>query len=184
MITKEIPAVVRKAKGKGPVRRMRAEGKTPGVVYRDGQQALLLEFETSVLFLELLSIQGKNAIITLKFDDGTSKDTLVKEIQSHPVKDTLYHTDFLEIDLDKPGHFTVPITFSGKAKGVDLGGLLVTAHAEVVLQGVPLSIPDECVIDVAEMAIGDSIKAGFITLPQGVSLVTDPDTVCVSVVAP
>ncbi|THB73995.1 MAG: 50S ribosomal protein L25 [Desulfobulbaceae bacterium] len=184
MITKEIPAVVRSTKGKGPVRRMRAEGKTPGVVYSGGQEALPLEFETSVLFTELLSIQGRNAVITLKLDDGTTKNALVKEIQSHPVKDTLYHTDFLEIDIEKPATFNVPISFSGKAKGVDLGGLLTTAKNEVILQGVPLSIPDECVIDVSDMAIGDAIKAGSIDLPEGVSLITDPETVCVSVLAP
>ena len=73
MITKQIATSVREVFGKGPVRRLRAEGKTPGVVYSGGNEAVALEFETKILFQELLDIQGRNAVITLKIDDGSEK---------------------------------------------------------------------------------------------------------------
>ena len=73
MISKEMTAAVRGSFGKGSMRRMRAAGKTPGVVYCDGKEALPLEFETKVLFNELVSIQGRNAVITLKIDNGSER---------------------------------------------------------------------------------------------------------------
>jgi large subunit ribosomal protein L25 len=184
MITKEISTSVRNAFGKGSMRRMRNQGKTPGVVYRGGKEALPLEFETKVLHQQLLDIQGRNAVITLKIDDGTEKNVLVKEIQTDPLRDLLYHADFLEIDLEKPAKFNVPLSFSGKAKGEEFGGLKQIEQRSIVLEGRPLSIPDSCAINIANLAIGDKITAGQIGLPDGVSLISNPDMVCISVIAP
>jgi len=184
MITKEITASVREAFGKGPMRRMRAEGKTPGVVYSGGAEALALEFETKVLFRELLDIQGRNAVINLKINNGGKKSVLVKEIQTDPVKDTLYHADFLEIDLQKSSTFTVPVTYVGKAKGEDMGGFKQISKTSIELEGKPLDIPDSCTIDVSGLAIGDKITAAQIEIPEGVALISKPEMVCVSVIAP
>lgn len=181
MITKEIPVAVRNTFGKGSMRQLRMVGKTPGIVYKGGADALPLEFETKVLFQELLNLQGRSAVITLKIDNGTEKNVVVKEVQTDPVKDTLCHVDFLEIDIDKPAEFMVSINFTGRAKGVDLGGFLDIVKAGVVLEGLPLSIPDECVVDVSALDIGEKITVGSITIPKGVTLVTPPDTVCVAV---
>ena len=184
MITKEIVTSVRSSFGKGPMRRMRAEGKTPGVVYSGGKEALALEFETKVLHQELLDIQGRNAVITLKIDNGSEKKVLVKEIQTDPVKDTLYHADFLEIDIDKTVRFEVPLVYSGKAKGENLGGVKQIEKTSIVLEGKPLDIPDNCPINVSALGIGGKICAGEISLPAGVALLSDPEMVCVSVTAP
>ncbi len=184
MITKEIATSVRDSFGKGPMRRMRAEGKTPGVVYSGGNKALPLEFETKVLYQELLDIQGRNAIITLKIDDGSEKKVLVKEIQTDPVKDTLYHADFLEIDIDRSARFEVPLIYSGKAKGENLGGVKQIEKTSIVMEGKPLDIPDNCQVNIAGLGIGGKICAGEIALPAGVTLLSDPDMVCVSVTAP
>lgn len=184
MITKEITAAVRESFGKGSMRRMRAVGKTPGIVYSEGKEALPLEFETKILFNELINIQGRNAVITLKIDNGSEKNAIVKEIQTDPVKDSLYHADFLEIDLNKPAKFIVPIRYTGKAKGIDLGGILEISLRELELVGQPLIIPDECVVEISGMAIGASIKAGEIPLPDGVSLVSNAEKVCVEINRP
>lgn len=184
MITKEITTSVREVFGKGPMRRMRAEGKTPGVVYSGGDEALALEFDTKVLFQELLDIQGRNAVIYLKIDNGTEKNVLVKEIQTDPVKDTLSHADFLEIDLQKSARFTVPISYTGKAKGEDFGGIKHIEKTSIVMEGKPLDIPDECQINISGLAIGDKINAGQVELPDNVTLISDAEMVCVSVLAP
>ncbi len=184
MITKEIPSAVRDCFGKGAMRRLRAAGKTPGVLYGAGAQALALEFETKVLFSELIDLQRRNAVITLKIDNGTEKRAVVKEIQTDPLRDSLYHADFLEIDVDKPAKFTVPVSYKGKAKGEDLGGLKSISQRSVVVQGKPLSVPDELEVDIRSLAIGDKISAGEITLPEGVTLISDAGTLCFGIVAP
>lgn len=184
MITKEIPASVRSTFGKGEMRRLRVAGKTPAVVYSGGGEALPLEFETKVLYNELLDLQGRNAVITLKIDDGTEKNVLVKEIQTEPVKDTLVHADFLQIDLDKKAKYMVPITYSGKAKGVELGGILDVSRTEIEVEGLPMSIPDDCVIDISEMEVGDKVVVADVKLPEGVLLVSKAELACVAVTAP
>jgi large subunit ribosomal protein L25 len=184
MIVKEISTSIRSTFGTGPVNRMRAAGKTPGVVYSGGKEAVALEFETKDLFHELIDIQGRNAVITLKIDDGSEKNVLIKEIQTDPLKDSLIHADFLEIDLQKPSHFSVPIIYTGKAKGEDLGGLKQIDKTSLVLEGKPLDIPDSCSVDTKALSIGDKIKAADIHLPEGVTLVSDPEMVCIALVSP
>lgn len=184
MLTKEIPAAVRAVFGKGEMRRLRAAGKTPGIVYSGGNEALPLSFETKLLYNQLLDLQGRNAVITLTIDDGTSKNVLLKEVQTDPVKESLYHTDFLEIDLEQEATFSVPVIYKGKAKGVDLGGILEINHTEIELRGLPMAIPDECVVNISGLAIGGKVSAGDISLPENVSLVTRPDQICVAVSAP
>jgi large subunit ribosomal protein L25 len=184
MIRKELSAVVRKSFGKGPMRRLRAAGNTPAIAYGGGKEALPLQFETKVLFQELVDLQGRNAVLTLKIDDGSERHVVVRELQADPVRDTLYHADFQEIDLDKEAVFTVPLEFVGKAKGVDFGGIQVIENNAIQLKGKPLAIPDSCQIDVRPLAIGDKVTAGQIALPEGASLVSDADTVCVTISAP
>ncbi len=184
MIRKELPAAIRTSFGKGPMKRMRAGGKTPAVTYGAGKQAVALEFETKLLFQELVDLQGRNAVLTLTIDDGSQRHVIVKELQTDPVRDTLYHADFQEIDLDKAAVFTVPLRFTGKAKGVDFGGIQNIEQASVELKGLPLAIPDDCEIDVRPLAIGDKVTAGQLAMPEGVTLVSDPDAVCVTITAP
>jgi large subunit ribosomal protein L25 len=133
---------------------------------------------------QLLEFYRKNTIVTLKVDGAGDKSVMVGEVQTDPVRDTLVHVDFCEIDLDKDRAFTVPIILQGKAKGVDLGGHMIVGCSQVVLQGKPLDIPDECVVDVSSMAIGDEIECASLTIPENVKMVTDPETVAVSIIKP
>ncbi len=184
MIKKELTAALRDSFGKGPMRRLRAAGRTPAIAYGHGKEAIALQFETKELFQELVDLQGRNAVLTLKIDDGSEYNVIVKELQSDPVRDFLYHADFQEIDLDKPAVFAVPLRFTGKAKGVEFGGIQTIENTAVQLKGLPLDIPDDCEVNVQPLAIGDEITAGQLAVPEGVSLVSDPDDVCVSIVAP
>jgi large subunit ribosomal protein L25 len=184
MLQVEISASVRKGSGKGAMRRLRMDGKTPAVVYGAGSQALALQLESGIFFPQLLEIYRKNCVVTLKVDDGSTRHVIVKEVQTDPVRDTLLHADFLEIDLRKPRRFTVPLAFTGKAKGVDFGGELVVSKNEVVLEGAPLDIPDDIQIDISPLKIGDSISVGSVSIPDSVKLITKPDVVCVAVAVP
>lgn len=180
----EIFASVRNASGKGPMRQMRMKGVTPAVVYGGGGEALMLQLETKSLMAKLLEFYRKNTVVTLKIDGTSDKCVMVGEVQTDPVRDTLIHVDFCEIDLEKKRVFTVPIVFNGTAKGVDLGGDMVINHDKVVLEGVPLDIPDECVVDVSPLGIGENIKCGEISVPASVRMVTDAEALAVSILKP
>lgn len=184
MLQVEISASVRNTSGKGPMRQLRMKGMTPAVVYGGGSEAQRLQLDTKTLMAQLLEFYRKNTVVTLNVDGAPAKTVMVGEVQTDPVRDTLIHVDFCEIDLQKERAYTVPIKLKGKAKGVDLGGQMNIACTQVVLKGKPLDIPDECVISIAPMAIGDQFTCAALSIPENVTIVTDPETVIVSINKP
>ncbi len=184
MIQVDISAAVRSGTGKGVARSLRRAGKTPGVVYGSGGEATPLEFDTKDLTKALFYVHRRNAVVNLDIENNGKTErrhALIREVQVHPVKDTLVHADFCVIDLERERVFDVPVRFTGKAKGVDLGGDMIVACDSVPLKGKPLDIPDEVVVDVSGLGIGDAVTLGEIALPDGVTLVADGGKVCVSV---
>ena len=180
----EIAASQRKSSGKGPMRQMRMKGITPAVVYGGGGEAMMLEMDTKILTSQLLEFARKNTVVTLQIEGFGEKKVRVGEVQTDPVRDTLIHVDFCEIDLEKDRRYTVPVIYQGTAKGVDLGGDMVIEYRKVVLEGKPLDIPNECVVDVTNLAMGDSITCGQIAIPENVRMVTDTSCNAVSVIKP
>jgi len=182
MIQVDIPAAVRTVFGKGENRRLRMDKKTPAVVYSKGDEAVALQFDEATLYKNLLFIHGRNAVITLDVE-GDSKDkrhVLVQEIQKDPVVERVLHVDFFEIAIEEAADFIVPLRFTGVAKGVDLGGELQVAINSVALNGCPLDIPDEIVVDITELEQnGDPIKCSDLEVPAKVTLKNDPASRCV-----
>jgi large subunit ribosomal protein L25 len=184
MFQVEISASVRNTSGKGPMRQLRMKGMTPAVVYGGGGEAINLQLDTKSLMAKLLEFYRKNTVVTLKVDGAAEKSVMVGEVQTDPVRDTLVHVDFCEIDLQKDRSYTVPVVLKGKAKGVDLGGQMIVGCSQVVLRGKPLDIPDECVIDTTPMGIGDQFKCAALDIPGNVKMITSPQTVMVSIIKP
>lgn len=184
MLQVTIPSAKRTVFGKGPMRRLRNNGATPGVVYSGGKEPLPLQFEAIELFNKLLFIHGRNAVITLEIE-GDSKGTrqvLVQEIQKDPVSDLVLHVDFLEIDIDKALDFVVPVDFVGVARGVDMGGELQVFRKKVRLRGCPLDIPDIIEVDITALERGEAgLTLGDLPLPDKVIMLDDPEMTCVQV---
>ncbi len=183
MLQVEMTGSVRVETGKGPMRQLRMKGITPAVVYGAGKENVSLQFETKELFQQLLKINRKNAIVTLNIDGSGSRNVLVQDVQTDPVKDTLVHVDFYEIDIDKNRVFEVPLNFVGNAKGCDLGGMLEVGLSKIALEAKPLDIPDQVDVVISELNIGDGIKVSDVVVPENVTVKTDLDKVCVSVVS-
>lgn len=184
MLQVEMSASVRTATGKGPMRQLRMKGMTPAVVYGGGAEALKLQLDSKTLMAQLLYFYRRNAVVTLNVDGEAEKSVVVGEVQTDPVRDTLVHVDFLEIDLQEARAFNVPVVYQGVAKGVDLGGVLNVIHGDLVIEGKPLDVPDEFVVDVTSMVMGDEITCGSIPIPDNVKMLTDAKSVAVSIIKP
>lgn len=184
MLQQEMSASVRKDFGKGAMRRLRMDGKTPGIIYGTGREPVALQFETLPLVKQLLKISRRNAVITLNIEGDSSRHVLIKELQTDPVRDTLIHADFYEILLDKPRRFTVDLVVTGAAKGVDVGGILEVVSKAVVVEGNPLDIPDTMEVDVTELAIDDNYLVSNLAIPENIKMITSADAVCVTITAP
>ena len=182
MLQFDISAEVRTAFGKGAGRRLRAAKKTPAILYGKKIANVPLQLDTKEMTKILLKVQDQNAVITLSIDgidERPTRHVMVKEVQVDPIRDTLVHVDFYEIDLETPLALPVPLAFSGKAKGVDMGGEMRVVKDKVVLEGLPLDIPDDIPVDVSGLGLNDKITCGDLAVPDKVSLVDDPAAVCV-----
>ena len=183
MIQVSMPAAFREVFGKGESRRLRSSNITPAVLYSGGSESLTLQFDAGLLYKNLLDIRGRNAVVTLTIEGDTKgeRHVLVREIQKNPVTDRLIHVDFLEIDLDKPIDFAVPLKYQGAAKGVELGGEMHVSKNAVQLRGCPMDIPDYIEVDPSSLDRGDGVTIGDIATPEKVEMLDKADAVCVSV---
>ncbi len=185
MLQFDMTAQVRKTFGKGASRTLRREGQTPAVLYGPKKEATALQMETRPLTKTLLGIQRRNAVINLAIEGGKKKESchvMIKEIQTDPINDSLIHADFYEVSMKTTMTLMVPVKYTGKALGVDLGGEMDVAVKELPLKGLPLDFPDFLELDVTSLNIGDRLTCKDLTIPEKMTLEKDLDTVCVSVV--
>jgi large subunit ribosomal protein L25 len=172
--------------GKGAVRKLRAAGRIPAILYGQGRESVPLTIDPRALE-KVLKTGGANALLDLTVEgrsDLGSPVALVKELQRHPIRGTILHADLYQVDLTKTVEVEVPIHLLGKAKGIDFGGILEHSLREVALECLPRSIPASIEVDVSNMEIGDVIHVRDLTLPAGVSLLSDPDLGVVHVALP
>jgi large subunit ribosomal protein L25 len=168
--------------GNGPTRRLRQQGMVPGIVYQPGGPSLTLALPGRDLRKALN--EGRTGVIDLVIGDEPARPVLVKDWQLHPVHLGVLHVDFQQVDLTQEVEAPVQITLTGNAVGVRDGGVLDQPLREVVVSALPDSLPDHIEVDVSELTIGDAIAVGDLAAPEGVTIVTDPETVVASVVAP
>lgn len=186
MLQVKLDASVRTGHGKGAARTLRRMGQTPAVLYGLGAESVSLALDTKIFVKELLAIKRRNVVINLDVEgDGKkyTKPVLIKEVQVDPVMGSPVHADFCEISLDKPMVLSVPLVYTGKAKGVDLGGEMhINAHS-VHVKAKPLDIPDNIAVDVTNLEIGDSIDFAGLIVPSCVTMVDTSTKPCVAVTA-
>ncbi|MBI4829790.1 MAG: 50S ribosomal protein L25 [Nitrospinae bacterium] len=170
---------------KGPARRIRAQGMVPGVIYGGGT-SLTMAVEAKKLLKILETKGGKNSVITTRLEgDARERTVMIKELTAHPIYDTLLHVDLLEIDTRKPIRVTVPLEFTGVAKGVkDKGGRLKHALRALRVECLPSDIPAAIQIDVTEMDIGTVWRVRDLPLDNKLKALNDPEVNVVSCAIP
>ena len=168
--------------GDGPARRLRRKGLVPGVVYQPGSPSLALSLPDRELRRALA--EGRTAVIDLTIDGSGARPVLLKDWDLHPVRGNVLHVDFQEVDLTVEVEAPVSVVLVGVPAGVKEGGVLDQTLREIVVRALPDTLPDHLEIDVSEMDIGSSTSVADITAPAGVTIVTEPEIVVASVVAP
>ena len=173
-----LTAAVRTETGKGASRRARRAGQVPAVLYGHGSepQHLLLPGHD---FAAVLRHRGTNAVLTLDID-GKEQLALTKALDIHPIKRNIQHADLLVVRRGEKVTVEVNVIVEGEA----VPGTLVTQDANTIeIEADALSIPQQLTVSVEGADIGTQFAAGSISLPSGVSLVSDPDMLVVNVVA-
>ena len=183
MIQIDVTAQLRDKFGKGAARTIRRDGRTPAILYGPKTDPMALTLDTHSFTKSLLDLQRRNAVISLDIEGDGQKSVMVKDIQVDPVSNALKHADFYELNLDTEYNYSVPVVYTGKAKGVDVGGEMVVSINAVDLKGKPLNIPDNIEVDVTDLGIDDKITLGDLSVPEGVTLQGKAEASCVSVIS-
>ncbi len=161
--------------GTRPSRRLRREGRVPGVVYGMGGDSVAVAVDARDLWSVLNTDAGLNALLTLEVD-GDRQLGLVKELQHHPIRNEVIHVDFIRVDADVAVEVEVRMVLEGDASAVtNEEGVVEQAAFSIRVLAKPDAIPNELTIDISEMTMGDTLRAGDIALPDGVELVGDPE---------
>lgn len=169
-----LQATPRPPQGTRPARRLRGEGKVPGVVYGLGADPVTLTVQWRELRAALITEQGLNAVINLEID-GSRTPTLLKDMQRHPVRRNVLHVDFIRVDLDKTVDVEVAISLEGEAELVSReGGVVDQTLQALLITAKPADIPAGLTIDISGLRIGDALRVGDISLPAGVTTHVDP----------
>lgn len=170
----------RDGSGKGVARKLRASGHVPAVLYGGGGDALPLILNTREAERVFRSVSVENTIIELSVEGGETVQTLVREIQTHPFRNEVIHVDFLRLQKGVSVEMNIPLRFQGTPRGVkNSGGVLDHVLHDIHIRCIPSAIPDEAVLDVSALEIGDTLHVSDISLPDGVEILTDAAlTVC------
>jgi large subunit ribosomal protein L25 len=171
----------RTGSGSPGARRLRAEGHIPGVLYGRGMEPISVTVERREFRLALSGPAGVNTVLALQVG-GNSYPAVVKELQRHPIRRTVSHVDFLQVNMNEEITVHVGVRLEGEAKAVEAaGGLVDTAVDSLEVSCTPTDMPNEFVIDITDMQPDTVIRLSEIPMPKGVTALGDPDMAVVTV---
>ena len=173
----EINASQRKAQGTGASRRLRRAGRVPGIVYGGDKGAVNIELDHKDLLRNLHNEKFHASILTLKLEGG-AEQVLLRAFNMHPVKSQVQHVDFQRVSKDKKIHMKVPLHFVNAANspGVkEQAGVITHVLNELDISCLPDDLPEFIEVDLAQIAVGNSVHARELVLPKGVEAILHKD---------
>lgn len=168
-----LEASLRSDLGKGASRRLRREGKVPGVLYGAHKDATSVTLDHNDLFHHLENEAFYSHILTINVG-GKAEQAVLKDLQRHPVKPIIMHIDFQRVSASEKIRMHVPLHFTGAdvAPGVKIGSGLVTHNInEVEITCLPKNLPEFIEVDMSKVELNQVIHMSDLKLPSGVELV-------------
>lgn len=155
--------------------RLRAEDLVPAVVYGRGSDPRSLTVARRELRQVLTGDAGMNALINLDVE-GDSLLAIVRDVQRHPVRNNVTHVDFILVSRDEAVTVEVPIVLEGDAVQVHRNdGIIDQQMFTLTVEAKPGNIPNELIIDISGLDVGDTIRVGDISLPSGATTEVDDE---------
>jgi len=162
----------RSALGRNQIKKLRAEGWMPAVVYGGkGQEPVSIQISE----WELDQHVSKHHKVYRVELDGEVESVWLQDVAWKATTDRPLHADFLRIDLDKPWTCKVEVSLLGHPAGLSKGGALIKDNLVIEVSGLPKDLPYGIEIDISKLDAGDSIRAKELPLPEGVSLAVDDE---------
>ncbi|HEY9480643.1 MAG TPA: 50S ribosomal protein L25 [Candidatus Paceibacterota bacterium] len=169
---------------KADVEALRKSGRIPAVFY--GKKEASTPISIGLMdFAKAYKQAGESTVVILK-GEGIEVESLIHDIDLHPVTGKPLHADFYVFEKGKPIKVSVPLEFVGVAPAVkELGGTLVKVLHDIEIEALPKDLPHKIEVDIAGLAdFKSTVKAGDIKLPAGVKLAINPDDIVASAAEP
>ena len=176
MKTAQLSGSLRANVGKKDATALRNAELVPCVLYGQGEQT-----HFAVKKIDIEKIVFSPDVYKVELDiEGKKASGIIRELQQHPIKDTIQHVDFLEVSDAKEVRVGLPVRLTGSAKGVLSGGKLMQTFRHLKVSGLAKDLPEAITLDVSKLKIGKSVRVGQIEIP-GVKFLDPANAVVVSV---
>jgi large subunit ribosomal protein L25 len=181
--TTKLDVKTRTGEGSRAARRLRRSGRVPGVLYGGGGEPIGFDADAREL---RHALAGAGAVVDLSLDGRKATPVVLKEAQRDPVRGETVHVDLLRVRLDEAIHAIVPLELTGgeDSPGVKEGGVLEQITRELNVEALPTAIPESIVHAIGEMQIGATILLSALAIPEGVTLLDDPEETVVATLSP
>ncbi|RKQ34167.1 50S ribosomal protein L25/general stress protein Ctc [Kocuria tytonis] len=172
-----IPATLRTEFGKGYSRRVRANDQIPAVIYGHGAEPLHVILPGHDM---MLASRNPNAVLEINVD-GEGHLAMIKEVQRHAVRPEILHIDLLTVRRGERVEVEIPVTVEGEVAPTAIHNV---EENVLVVEADALKVPEHVVIDIEGLEVGEHVYAKDVTLPSGVTLVSDPELLVINVSEP
>lgn len=172
---------IREANGKSAARKLRTDECIPAIVYGINDNISLSVNPKEVK--KLIDAKGRNVLIELKVegDSADNRNVVLKEFQTHPLKPSWLHIDFLEIDVSKKIKVKVPIELIGVSPGEKQGGHVNHIIRALEIESLPQDIPEKVEVQMGEVELNEMIRVSDLKLGGSLTIVNNPNDVVVNV---
>ena len=170
---------IREKTGKVATKEVRRNGEIPAVLY--GLKDNLSFSVCADNLKDILTAKGQNALLDLNLEGNKKRKVILKEFQSHPLKERWVHVDFLEVDVAKTVKVNVDVHLIGKSAGEKMGGLVNQVLKSIHVECLPVDIPQSVDLDVTAVELGQVLHVSDLSLPDKVKILHQPNEAVVSV---
>ena len=169
--------------GSRNMRRLRAQGLIPGVLYGKGH-ARAISVPERALRTAMTGTSGMHAILDVVLEgQKTVHPSVLAEYQQDPIRGTISHIDLREVRMDQPIQASVVLNLVGESAGVKGGGVLSLVTREIRVEALPGDVPEHIEVDVSAMEVGDVLRLEDVATPEGVTFLDDPHGTVIATVS-
>lgn len=179
----KFPVKDRKEIGSNRIKGLRRNHWVPGIIYGHGEKSFPIKVKADTLVKLIHGMHSQAELISIDHE-GKQLKALIKEVVRDPLTEKLIHVDFLHIHKDEKVTVQILVELQGESEGVKEGGILDAVHRQLTIRCLPKDIPDNIVLDISELGIGDSIHIKDLELPGEVDILEDDTITIVNVLSP
>jgi large subunit ribosomal protein L25 len=171
-----LKAEIREQTGTKAVKKLRQQGRIPAIVYGHKENPIAISLDAHN-FIE--GLHHGHRLIDVQIGKKKEK-MIVKELQYDHLGKNIIHTDLMRVDITETVKVTVPIELKGTAQGTHEGGIIEEHIDHLEIECKATEIPETIAVSIKEMRLGSALHAGEIQLPEGMKLLSSPDTILVT----